>query len=134
MTQRARIPPYFTTRSAAAFDASSAQTRAATPPNQTSTSDSSPTSSGTLTDDSQLSAIERMADAYGAVTAGAFRRIFGGEDIPEPVLQCVQIKPMASNNGQERYRIVLNDTVNFIQSMIAQRELCPLGSTWWRRM
>lgn len=68
-----------------------------------------------------------MADAYSAVTSGALRRIFGGEELLEPVLQCVQIKPMASNNGQERYRVVLNDTQNFIQSMIAQRKRWDMG-------
>src|SRR5690554_6738229 len=41
-------------------------------------------------------------------------------DFPVPVCQCVQIKPIASQgNGAERYRIVLSDTKNFVQSMLA---------------
>jgi replication factor A1 len=45
--------------------------------------------------------------------------------IQEPVLQCVQIKPMAAKAGgdsQERYRLIFSDTVNFIQSMLATRK------------
>ena len=40
-----------------------------------------------------------------------------------PVLQCVQIKPMASKAADqpERYRVIFNDTENFIQSMLATR-------------
>lgn len=61
-------------------------------------------------------------DAFSAVTQGCLRRVFGGENVVDPVVQCVQIKPMqAGANGQERYRVVFNDTVNFIQSMIAQQ-------------
>jgi len=62
-----------------------------------------------------------MADAMNAVSAGALRKVFTGEHVVDPVVQCVQIKSMQSGNGQERYRVVFNDSVNFIQSMIAQR-------------
>ena len=44
---------------------------------------------------------------------------------PVPILQCVQIKPLAGQPAQgaaaqsERYRIVLSDIDNFCQSMMA---------------
>ena len=63
-----------------------------------------------------------MADAQGAVSAGALAQINEGTQVETPVLQCVQIKPMASQQGQERYRVVMNDSVNFIQCMLAQRK------------
>lgn len=82
-----------------------------------------PSSQGTLTPDSQHSDVVKMADAYSALTYGALRHITDGTlQIDEPVLQCVQIKPMASQNGVERYRVVMNDSVNFMQGMLAQRE------------
>lgn len=61
-------------------------------------------------------------DAHSAITQGCLRRVFGGEDVVDPIVQCVQIKPMQSGaGGVERFRVVFNDTVNFIQSMIAQQ-------------
>lgn len=61
-------------------------------------------------------------DAFSAVSHGCLRQVFSGEDVVDPVVQCVQIKPMqAGANGAERFRVVFNDTVNFIQSMIAQQ-------------
>lgn len=61
-------------------------------------------------------------EAYNALTAGSLRRIFAGEAVTDAIVQCVQIKPMQSTaNGQERYRCVFNDSVNFVQSMIAQQ-------------
>lgn len=40
---------------------------------------------------------------------------------PVPVLQCLQIKPLASQagGGPERYRIVLSDVTNYVQCMLA---------------
>ena len=89
------------------------------PPSQTS----SPTpAEETLTPDTQDSELFRMADAASAVSGGSLEQI-GRSMLPEnPVLQCVQIKPMASQNGNERYRVVMNDTQNFIQGMLGQRE------------
>ena len=52
---------------------------------------------------------------------GSFKSIFAGEpDVARPVVQCLLVKPIASQNGNsgDRYRIVLNDGVNFVQSMI----------------
>ena len=78
--------------------------------------------SNILTPDSQDSFLIKMADAMSAVSVGSLSRIAGGEDVVAPVFQCLQIKPMASQNGQERYRVVMNDTTNFMQGMIGQRE------------
>jgi replication factor A1 len=65
---------------------------------------------------------ENIMDATSALTQGALRRISDGEEVSEPVVQCVQIKPMAPGaNGSERYRVVWNDSLNFIQSMITQQ-------------
>ena len=62
-----------------------------------------------------------MADAFNAISAGTLARIATGEILDSPVLQCVQIKPMTSNGGMDRYRVVMNDTVHFIQGMLTQR-------------
>lgn len=46
-----------------------------------------------------------------------------------PILQCVQIKPLQGASGTvERFRVVFSDIRNFIQSMLATREshLMPL--------
>jgi hypothetical protein len=45
-------------------------------------------------------------------------------DFPVPVCQCVQVKTLASTTeGQpERYRLVLSDVSNFVQSMLATRK------------
>lgn len=44
---------------------------------------------------------------------------------PVPVCQCVQIKALSSNTegGAERYRVVLSDITNFVQSMLATRKM-----------
>ena len=52
---------------------------------------------------------------------GAFKSIFGGQpEFKHPTVQCLLVKPIGSQNGDggNRYRIVLNDGVNFVQSMI----------------
>jgi hypothetical protein len=42
------------------------------------------------------------------------------------VLQCLQVKPLTSKqvqqDGQDRYRIILSDVDNFMQSMLATRK------------
>ena len=62
-------------------------------------------------------------DAASALTHGALRRISDGEEVPEPVVQCVQIKTMEPKAGDanpvQRFRVVLSDVRNFIQTMIA---------------
>ncbi|KAK5135705.1 hypothetical protein LTR08_004691 [Meristemomyces frigidus] len=62
-----------------------------------------------------------MADAMSVVSVGSLEQIGRGLLPESPVLQCVQIKPMASQNGNERYRVVMNDTQNFIQGMLGQQ-------------
>ncbi|KAF1979537.1 replication protein-like protein A 70 kDa DNA-binding subunit [Bimuria novae-zelandiae CBS 107.79] len=63
--------------------------------------------------------------AENAITQGAIRSIFepDGCYVEQPVLQCVQIKPMEpkgdEGGGMQRFRVVLSDTRNFIQTMIA---------------
>jgi len=85
-------------------------------------SSSTSTTEGTLTPGSQHSESNRMADALGVLSVGSLAQINSGEQVESMVLQCVQIKPMASQQGQERYRVVMNDSVHFIQCMLAQRE------------
>lgn len=87
------------------------------PPNKTSFS-----SDGTLTPDSQYDDLIKMADAMSVMSPGTLAAVGRGEIPENPVMQCVQIKPMASQNGAERYRIVMNDTEHFIQAMLGQRE------------
>ncbi|KAI9740941.1 MAG: Replication factor A protein 1 [Claussenomyces sp. TS43310] len=67
-----------------------------------------------------------MADQAAAqVTQGALNAIFNDpdnlqRDFPVPVCQCVQIRPLAAQGaGSERYRVVLSDIKNFVQSMLA---------------
>lgn len=82
-------------------------------------------SEGTLTPDSQDSQLARMADAYSALSHGALLQICQGNlSVEQPVLQCVQIKPMnnANQTGPERWRVVMSDSINFMQGMLGQRE------------
>lgn len=56
------------------------------------------------------------------MSIGSLHRILSGEEVPNPIVQCVQVKPMNTQPGApERWRVVFNDTQNYIQSMIAQR-------------
>ncbi|KAF2134639.1 replication protein-like protein A 70 kDa DNA-binding subunit [Dothidotthia symphoricarpi CBS 119687] len=63
--------------------------------------------------------------AEQAITQGSIRSIFepSGCFVEHPVLQCVQIKPMEPKAGEanpmQRFRVVLSDIRNFIQTMIA---------------
>lgn len=42
--------------------------------------------------------------------------------VASPVLQCVQVKPLAGGQGgPERFRVVFSDISNFVQSMLATR-------------
>ena len=63
-----------------------------------------------------------MADPMHVLSQGCLARITaGGEEIDNPVFQVLQIKPMASTNGRDRWRIVMSDSVNFIQTMLTER-------------
>ena len=47
--------------------------------------------------------------------------------VPEPIVQCVQIKTLPSPPNQpERYRAVFSDIANYVQTMIATRTCFPL--------
>jgi replication factor A1 len=46
----------------------------------------------------------------------------GTLDIDQPVVQCVQVKPMNNATGVERWRVVMNDGVNFMQGMLSVGE------------
>ncbi|KUJ11932.1 replication factor-a protein [Mollisia scopiformis] len=66
------------------------------------------------------------AAARAQITQGALNAIFNDpetlqQNFPVPVCQCVQIKALSSSTegGAERYRIVLSDIKNFVQSMLA---------------
>ena len=63
-----------------------------------------------------------------------FRAIFNSSEDPntavsQPVLQCVQVKPLAGQQGApERFRVVFSDINNFVQSMLATRKHSQLYS------
>ncbi|KAI1005816.1 Replication factor A protein 1 [Podosphaera aphanis] len=68
-----------------------------------------------------------MADvALAQITQGALDAIFNNPsrldpEFAMPICQCVQIKTLTSNQegAPERYRLVLSDVKNFVQSMLA---------------
>ncbi|KAL8776436.1 MAG: hypothetical protein Q9203_007378 [Teloschistes exilis] len=63
-------------------------------------------------------------DGASQVDQGSLSAIFDGTNtIAEPVLQCVQVKPIAGGQagGQERFRVVFSDILNFVQSMLASQ-------------
>ena len=90
-----------------------------TPP---ASSPSPPSDTNGLTFDTQDSDLARMADAASALHVGCLQGINEGNSPENPVLQAVQIKPMASQNNQERYRVVMSDSRYFIQCMLSQRK------------
>ena len=83
---------------------------------------------GQLTPTSQDSALFKMADAASILTQGCIARAAENQ-LPqgeEVIVQCVQVKTMGNpNNPQpnapERYRVVVNDSINFMQGMLGQR-------------
>ena len=43
--------------------------------------------------------------------------------VSQPILQCVQVKPLMGQQGApERFRVVFSDINNFVQSMLATRK------------
>ena len=92
------------------------------PANETAETSTSFSSEGTLTPDSQQSEKAKMADPFNALTHGCLRQITDRIEVDQPVVQCVQIKPMNSQNGVERFRVVMSDSVNFMQGMLGQRK------------
>ena len=69
------------------------------------------------------------ANAAANIDQGSLKAIFNNEPggnpaVSQPVLQCVQIKPLAGGQSTaERYRVVFSDIQNFVQSMLATRKL-----------
>jgi replication factor A1 len=64
-------------------------------------------------------------DAASQISVGALSAIFDETkpQIHEPIVQCVQIKPLPPQpNHQERYRAVFSDISNYVQTMLATRE------------
>ncbi|KAE8146267.1 hypothetical protein BDV25DRAFT_162858 [Aspergillus avenaceus] len=62
------------------------------------------------------------ADAASQISVGALSAIFDETkpQIREPIVQCVQIKSLPSQqNNQERYRAVFSDISNYVQTMLA---------------
>ncbi|KAI9849764.1 MAG: Replication factor A protein 1 [Thelocarpon superellum] len=66
------------------------------------------------------------SDAESHISKGSLTTIFNAgtetdANALQPVLQCLQIKPLASQqqNGPERFRVVFSDVNNFAQSMLA---------------
>ncbi|KAB8076327.1 hypothetical protein BDV29DRAFT_170346 [Aspergillus leporis] len=62
------------------------------------------------------------SDAASQISVGALSAIFDETkpQIREPIVQCVQIKPLPpQQNNQERYRAVFSDISNYVQTMLA---------------
>ncbi|KAK3174820.1 hypothetical protein OEA41_002066 [Lepraria neglecta] len=65
------------------------------------------------------------ANAASRIDQGSLAAIFNSTNDPnsavsQPVLQCVQVKPLAGQQGApERFRVVFSDINNFVQSMLA---------------
>ncbi|EAW13773.1 replication factor A subunit protein RFA1 [Aspergillus clavatus NRRL 1] len=61
-------------------------------------------------------------DAASQVSVGALSAIFDERNpqVQEPIVQCVQIKPLPPQpNHPERYRAVFSDITNYVQTMLA---------------
>lgn len=61
--------------------------------------------------------------ALNALDKGSLIAIFSNTPgrIEQPIVQCVQVKPMSQASGEatERYRVVFSDSVNYVQTMLA---------------
>lgn len=64
-----------------------------------------------------------MIIAYTLDQSAIFSSYGKGEAPPiQPVLQCVQVRPLAGQQGTpDRFRVVFSDINNFVQSMLATR-------------
>lgn len=59
------------------------------------------------------------AKAIAAIERGSLDRMFNGQK-PQPVVQCLQIKPFhPTENKPDRYRVVVSDLDNYAQGMLA---------------
>lgn len=59
-----------------------------------------------------------MSYSGGSLTVGSVKRIYEKNEDGEPILQIVDIKKMIGQGGRERYRLIISDSVHFIQSML----------------
>lgn len=63
------------------------------------------------------------SEALSRIDVGSLQAIFQQTPgrVEQPVVQCVQIKPMQQSNGEssERYRVVFSDSQNYVQTMLA---------------
>jgi replication factor A1 len=61
--------------------------------------------------------------AFQRLDGGSLADIFADRPgrVEHPIVQCVQIKPMAAQQGgaQERWRVVFSDGQNYVQTMLA---------------
>ncbi|CAL8579237.1 Replication factor A protein 1 [Xanthoria parietina] len=62
-------------------------------------------------------------DPASHIDQGSLSAIFeGNPSATQPVLQCVQVKPIAGQQGgPERFRVVFSDISNFVQSMLSSQ-------------
>ncbi|KAI9374000.1 hypothetical protein BJX61DRAFT_500834 [Aspergillus egyptiacus] len=63
-----------------------------------------------------------MASQASHISVGALSAIFDDTkpQTREPIVQCVQVKPLPPQaNNQERYRVVFSDISNYVQTMLA---------------
>jgi hypothetical protein len=63
-----------------------------------------------------------MADAANALDRGSLlQATMGTLQVEQPTLQCLQVRPMSAQSGQERWRVVMSDGINFMQGMLGSR-------------
>ena len=71
---------------------------------------------------------DSIASMMRQILTFRFSAIFNSKEDPnsavsQPVLQCVQVKPLVGQQGApERFRVVFSDINNFVQSMLATRK------------
>lgn len=62
-------------------------------------------------------------EAISQIDVGSLEAIFLQTPgrIPQPIVQCVQVKPMQNAQGgeTERFRVVFSDTKHYVQTMLA---------------
>ena len=63
---------------------------------------------------------DRKEIARSRIHLGALQGIFQGTPpISQPIVQCLQVKPIAAASGNpERYRVVLSDIQHYVQAML----------------
>ncbi|RMZ83171.1 hypothetical protein DV738_g1159, partial [Chaetothyriales sp. CBS 135597] len=62
-----------------------------------------------------------FAKVMERIDAGALNDIFDNTPgrVEQPVVQCLQVKPIPSQDGPERFRVVFSDTKNYVLTMLA---------------